>query len=471
MYSPRRVVLNNHSERLTKSTLLAYASPAIPIAAMGIPIAIYIPPFYAQEMGLGLSVVGLVFMLARIWDVITDPVLGVMSDRFPTRWGRRRHWLVLSVPIMLFSTWKLFMPDPEQVTAAYLMVWMLVMYIAWTLLSLTHQAWGAELSPDYNERTRIQGTREVFLIIGAIVCLSLPSIIEQMNPEDLGMARVASMGWMVILLLPITVLWAVLKVSEKKTVAIDKISWKETFTVVKGNSPLQRLLLSEFTVGVSQGITASLFLFLAADVLKLGSWSSIILLLYFFSGIFYVPLFALVSKKVGKHVSLAICASVYAVGINFLWFIPEGSVVLTSVIMVILGMNMGAPGFLLRSMLADIVDEDLVKTQKQRTGLFFSLYNMIEKIGGAVAIGITYLALDMMGFVPGGENTESAIMGFQILFVVPAMLLNFLIAYVIKGFPLDKARQERNRKILESRQSSQNESLDDNGVQGSLNPN
>ena len=456
---------------LTNSTLLAYASPAIPIAAMGIPIAIYIPPFYAQDMGLGLSVVGLVFMLARIWDVITDPMLGIMSDRFPTRWGRRRHWLVLSVPIMLVSTWMLFMPDPEQVTPLYLMSWMLVMYIAWTLLSLTHQAWGAELSPDYNERTRVQGTREIFLIIGAIVCLSLPSIIEQMNPDNLAMARVASMGWMVIILLPLTVLWAVLKVSEKKVTNVAKVSWVESFTVVKGNSPLQRLLLSEFIVGVSQGITASLFLFLANDVLKLGSWSSIILLLYFFSGIFYVPLFSAISKRLGKHVTLALCASLYAVGINFLWFIPEGSVVLTSVIMVILGMNMGAPGFLLRSMLADIVDEDTVKTGKQRTGLFFSLYNMLEKIGGAVAIGITYLALDMMGFVPGGDNSEAAITGFQLLFVVPAMLLNFLIAYVIYNYPLDKDRQERNRKILESRHSDElnNESPQD--VQGSLSPN
>lgn len=471
MCSPRRVVLNHQSERLTRSTLLAYASPAIPIAAMGIPIAIYIPPFYAQEMGLGLSVVGLVFMLARIWDVITDPVLGVISDRFPTRWGRRRHWLVLSVPIMLYSTWKLFMPDPEQVTAAYLMGWMLVMYIAWTLLSLTHQAWGAELSPDYHERTRIQGTREIFLIIGAIVCLSLPSIIEQMNPENIGMARVASMGWMVILLLPITVLWAVLKVSEKKVVVIDKISWKDTFTVVKGNSPLKRLLLSELFVGVSQGITASLFLFLANDVLKLGSWSSIILLLYFFSGMFYVPIFSILSKKTGKHISLAICSCVYAFGINFLWFIPEGSVVLTSIIMVILGMNMGAPGFLLRSMLADIVDEDTVKTKEQRTGLFFSLYNMIEKIGGAVAIFITYLALDIMGFVPGSDNSETAILGFQFLFVVPAVLLNLLIAFVIKGFPLDEARQERNRKILDARQVSEIESVDQNSLSTSFSSN
>ena len=444
--------MNHQAERLSKSTLMAYSGPAIPIAAMGIPIAIYIPPFYAQDMGLGLTVVGLVFMLARIWDVITDPVLGIVSDRFPTRWGRRRHWLVLSVPIMLFSTWKLFIPDPEQVTAFYLTFWMLVMYIAWTMLSLTHQAWGAELSPDYHERSRVQGTREVFLIIGAIICLSLPSIVEQLEPENLAIARVASMGWMVILLLPITVLIAVTFVQEKKQTRIEEICWKETFTVIHDNNPLQRLLLSEFIVGVSQGITASLFLFLATDILKLEQWSSIVLLLYFFSGIFYIPLFAKVSKHVGKHISLAICTLIYALVINTLWFVPEGAVVTTAIIMVLLGMNMGAPGFLLRSMLADTVDEDTLSTGKQRTGLFFSLYNMIEKVGGAAAIGVTYLVLDYIGFKPGEANSEQSIQGFLILFIVPTMVLNVLITLIMRRYPLDKKRQEHNRRLLQAQQ-------------------
>jgi hypothetical protein len=87
---------------LTKWQLLAFAIPAIPISAMGLPLVVYLPPFYA-ELGLGTAVVGSLFMFARFWDVFTDPVLGILSDRFETRWGRRRHWIVLSVPIMMVS--------------------------------------------------------------------------------------------------------------------------------------------------------------------------------------------------------------------------------------------------------------------------------------------------------------------------------------------------------------------------------
>lgn len=433
---------------------MAYASPAIPIAAMGLPISVYIPPFYAQDLGLGLAVVGTVFMLARIWDVITDPILGVVSDRFPTRWGRRRHWIVISVPIMLLATWQLFMPDPEQVSALYLMLWMLLLYIAWTLLTISHMSWGAELSPHYHERSRVQGTREIALLIGAIMVLGLPAVIEQMQPDNLGAARVASMGWMIIILLPITVLWAVTKVGESENHSATEISWLDTVNVIKNNAAMQRLLLCDLFSGISGGTTAALFLFFAADVLQLGSGSSIVLLLYFFSGIFFVPLFVSLSNKVGKHITLCFSSVVHAISINVIWFLPTGAPVAAAAAMVLLGINMGAPSFLLRSMMADVADEDTATNGKQRTGLFYSLLTMTSKVGGAAAIGVAYGALDLMGFIPGGENSDATLLGFEILFIVPVIVLNIFIAVIIYRFPIDQTRQEHNRRLIDAHQTT-----------------
>ncbi len=443
--------VRNYPKRLSIFNLMAYASPAIPIAAMGLPMVVYMPPFYAQVMGLGLTQVGIVFMLARIWDVITDPVLGVISDRFPTRWGRRRHWIVLSAPLMILATIQVFMPNPQQVSASYLLLWMLLLYAAWTLMQVSHMAWGAELSPDYHERSRIQGTREITLLVGSILVLLLPTVLEQLQTDNLGTSRVAAMGWMVIVLLPVTVFWAVSQVGEKKVTSVSNVSWLDSFRVIKQNSPLRRLLFCDLLMGMSSGITAALFLFLAADILKIQSWSSSVLLLYFISGIFFVPLFILISKKLGKHITLSFCAAINVISINVIWFIPSGSVVATGLAMVLLGINMGAPSFLLRAMMADVVDEDMVNTGHLRTGLFYALLSMTQKVGGAVAIGISYAALDIMGFVPGGDNGNGVILWFEILFIVPPMLLNLITAITILGFPIDKARQEHNRKIIEGR--------------------
>ena len=92
----------------------------MPISALGLPLAVYLPPFYAGDMGLGLALVGTIFMLTRFWDVFTDPVLGILSDRFTTRWGRRRPWIVLATPILLWSAYMVFMPSPP-VSGRYLL--------------------------------------------------------------------------------------------------------------------------------------------------------------------------------------------------------------------------------------------------------------------------------------------------------------------------------------------------------------
>jgi len=211
------------------------------------------------------------------------------------------------------------------------------------------------------------------------------------------------------------------------------------------------LLLCDLLLGIGNGITAALFFILAADVLQIASWSSIVLLLYFISGIFFVPLFILLSNKMGKHITLSFCAAINVVSINVIWFIPTGAVIATGLALILLGINMGAPSFLLRSMMADVVDEDTVNTGNQRTGLFYALLSMTEKVGGALAIGLSYTALDMMGFVPGSENSEAVILTFEMLFIVPPMVLNFIIALVIFRFPIDKIRQQHNRHIIEGK--------------------
>ena len=447
----------SHTASLSTGKLLAYASPAIPIAAMGVPIAVYLPPFYAQDMGLGLTTVGLIFMLARFWDVITDPLLGALSDRFPTRWGRRRHWIVLSVPIMVLAAWKLYLPAGEQVSAAYLMIWLLIMYIAWTLLSVSHMAWGAELSQEYHQRSRIQGTREMAILVGAVVVLGLPSLIEQLQPEDVGRARMASMGWLVMILLPITVLWAVTKVSEQLEVephhsSHSGISLADSFLVLRHNREMRRILYASLLIGVSTGFTGGLFLFLANDILKLGQWSSLMLLLNFIGGVLLVPMVLRISRKFGKHRTLTFCVGFYAISINAIWILPPDSLLLTSILMIVMGINMGSPSFLLRSMTADVIDEDTLRSGNNRTGVYFALYSMTEKVGSALAIGVTYLALGQIGFQPGADNTEAVITGFKALFIVPPIVLNLLVIAAVFHFPIDQQRQDRNRRLLQARQ-------------------
>lgn len=439
------------SLNLTWYRLFAFASPAVPIAAMGLPIAVYLPPFYAGEMGLGLSLVGAIFMITRFWDVFTDPVLGVVSDHYKTRWGRRRHWIVLAVPVMLLATWMLFMPE-APVSGAYLLTWMVILYIGWTLLTLSHMSWGAELTPDYHERSLVQGWREGALILGMLLVLITPAVIDYLGPDDVDRARVAAMGWFVIILLPITVALAVTTVSERPVPEPEHVPFREAVRVLVRNGHLRRLLAADLANGLGSGTMAALFIFVASDVLAMGAWSSAILLAYFAAGVLFVPPIIRLSYRFGKHRTLAASALLNGVGLPLIYLVQPGQVGLMIAFTAIFGINLGAGSFLLRSVMADVADHDTVATGNQRTGLFFSLLTMTSKVGAAIAVGVTYALIDALGFVPRSDaNSDMVLAGVLGTFVWLPVAMYFAVGLIMWNFPLDEHQQRRNRQIIAER--------------------
>ena len=143
---------------LTNLQLLVYGLPGLPLAVLLLPLFVIIPTFYADDLGLGLATVGGILFFARIWDVITDPLIGVLSDRTASRFGRRKPWLVLGTPIAVVGAWALFLP-PEQVSAAYLLFATIALYLGGTMIMLPYTAWAAELSPHNHERSAVAAQR------------------------------------------------------------------------------------------------------------------------------------------------------------------------------------------------------------------------------------------------------------------------------------------------------------------------
>ncbi|MFN3313412.1 MAG: MFS transporter, partial [Hyphomonas sp.] len=101
------------SRRLSFPRVLAFASLSVPIAGVGLPLGVYLAPLYAQEVGLGLEMTGLLFMLLRFWDIVTDPIMGYMVDRYRTPLGRVRHWIILCVPVLGIATYFVYMPPRD----------------------------------------------------------------------------------------------------------------------------------------------------------------------------------------------------------------------------------------------------------------------------------------------------------------------------------------------------------------------
>ena len=108
---------------------------------------------------------------------VTDPIMGELSDRFRTRFGRRKPWLFFGVPLMMLGTYYLFMPQ-EDVGLVYFLLWLSIFFLGSTMIGLPHRAWGAELSPDYHQRSRVTAAREFYVVVGLMVAAAVPMIVE-----------------------------------------------------------------------------------------------------------------------------------------------------------------------------------------------------------------------------------------------------------------------------------------------------
>lgn len=429
--------------RLTSLEAAAYGLPSATLAALVLPLVLYLPPFYAEDVGLGLAAVGTIFALTRIWDVVTDPVLGIVSDRFPSRFGRRRHWIVLSVPVLVMSVYALFLPslnDDGGVSQAYLLGWLILMYIGWTMFNMSHIAWGAELASSYNEKTRVQGWREVFTLGGMLFVLALPAVIASQGGDRTD--QVAAMGLFVVISLPITVTLSVLNVGERKVDKPAKVNWRDVAKAVYGNRFLRRVLIGDFAMGVAGGVTAGILLFLLSDVLLVGQYGSLILLITIGVGFLFIPLVVYCAKRFGKHQTMIISLLFDASTLPLLFLVPRGNIFWIIALFALLGINRTAPALCLRSITADVAHHEEVTTGKARTGLYFALIMMTQKLGGAFALFITYVGLDAIGYAPGEANAQVALDWLLGLYVLIPLTLNCVVAAAFWRFPLGRAEIE-----------------------------
>ena len=139
---------------LPRRTLVAYGATGLPLAVVVLPFFIYVPTYYAEDLGLGFAAVGLILLGVRLGDVVTDPLIGVLSDRTRLGGGRRLPWILAGAPLVLAGAVALFLP-PDTVGAVYLAAWAAIMTLGLTMMLLPYTAWGAELSESYYERSRI----------------------------------------------------------------------------------------------------------------------------------------------------------------------------------------------------------------------------------------------------------------------------------------------------------------------------
>jgi GPH family glycoside/pentoside/hexuronide:cation symporter len=421
------------------------------LAALGLPLVAILPPLYV-ELGLGLTAVGTLFMTARFFDVFTDPVFGVLGDRIRTRWGRRKPAIFVGVPILLFGAYRLFIPS-DPVSETDLLVSMLILYVGWTLLTLAHTAWASELSEDYDERSRIMGALQFSGLTGAVVVLSIPAMVDYFYPQADMRLRSELMGWLIFVSLPLLFAIALYFTKEPEIRPAEAMDWREAWRSLLSNQPLRRLLLADLLMGIQGGINGSVHFFFIGHVLLLPQAASLYLVVIFLTGLFCVPLFVRLSVKFGKHRTLCYGALQSSFATAMFFVVPVDSFWWVLIIYVLVGMNFGAKDFLMRSMMADVVDQDRVNVGAERSALYYSMLTLTAKVGFAVAVGLIYPILDWVGFdaSPGGSNDQATLDGVRWVVAASPTLVTLAVAAIMWRFPIGREEQRVLREKLAGR--------------------
>ncbi len=405
------------SNRLSSPRLAAFVSLEIPMATFLTPLVVYIPAFYAGEMGLGLATVGIAFGLTKLWDIVTDPILGPVTDRYGPRGWRRRCWLLVSLPFMLIGVYRVFLP-PEGIGWEYFAFWMVFLYIGWTLLTISHISWGVELSSDTNERARVAAFRQAANLVGAVIVVFIPVVTDLLEFSE-GGVRVRAIG-LVCMVLLVSLAGAVFwSAGEQAPAAAERTrhKWSDIFAILKEDRSLRALVYGNIGLSAGLGSTTSVLIFYVEDVLHLGKWATFALVPFLFSGLLFLPAWHHLRRRWGNPQAYRTSFLLQLCLLPLFLLIPPDNLPATLMCFVLLGANHGVASFLPQAMIADLKDVSIRGTIRNRTGSYVAILQTTSKVAGAFAVGATFYVLSLVGFDPDPDaaNTGDSIRNLRYL--------------------------------------------------------
>jgi glycoside/pentoside/hexuronide:cation symporter, GPH family len=436
-------------DRLPVWRLALLALPGVPMAVFQLPLGVFLPAFMTGELGLTLTAWAMIVLVARVFDMVIDPMIGILCDRLPSRWGRRRHWIVIGAPIVMMASALLFMPRffIEHMTVTYAMVAMCILQVGQTVVGLNIYAWAAELSEDYNERSRIMGWLSIIRSLSFMV-MGIPAIIEWIDPTATSGDKLFWLAMFTLAMLPLSVGVAVTFVAErpdrivrKKTA--DRMDVLKSWIALAKNKVMRRLLAIEIVGLLPFSISTSINVFYVTFVLQAPGATASTLLGAFFGAFLATPVWMWLSKRVQKHKLLLVAYVGSAIVLFPTIFLSPGDLMVFAMIVFLSGAFNACPTFLMRSIIADVVDTDILETGEQRTGTFFALIEMTQKLIPTVAVTFIFPFLQFMGFDPASKtNNPEAINVLRYVYGLFPIFPLLLTAFLLWTFPFGKRQQE-----------------------------
>jgi GPH family glycoside/pentoside/hexuronide:cation symporter len=436
-------------------TMLTFTVANLPMVAQGIALLIFLPRYYASHLHVSLVVIGTAFAVVRLIDIGVDPLLGILMDRTRTSLGRYRVWLLSGAPILMLAVWRLYFA-PDGIGIGYLVGWLLVLYLATSILSLAYAAWAANLATAYHERTRLAGIAQPVGVLAGMTILFLPALSKTLGGSDAQ--GVQAMGIFIIVVAPIAIGFAAWRTPERiaPRVAGPAFTARDYWALITRPAVL-RLIFAAMALTLGPGWQGALYLFFANEILGFSIPAAAGLVgASLIGGAIGAPLFAQLSRRIGKHRALMVATTGYSVGLFSFLLVHNGNVLMGALVLGFLGFAQAGYLIMMGAMMADVGDEVRLEQGAERMGLLYSLTTGATKIAGALAIGLSYPLLAMLGFRPGegAANPHQALLGLELAYYIGPVFFVMLGGLCFIGWRLTAERHGEIRRRLDARDAA-----------------
>lgn len=430
-------------KKLSWTEKTAYAAPAFALAVVGIPVYVYIPKFYTDVLGVHVTAMGAILLFVRLCDAVTDPAIGMISDRLRTPFGRRRP--LIAAGALLTGAAILFLFNPPRLDADTATIWFLVLifllFLFWSVIIVPYESLGPELTFDYDERTTLFGMRDGALIAGTLVAAASPAAIKWTlhlpagNPGERDTFFFLSIIYVPLIF--VSAFWCVMTFRER---AVNIISRSENILEQLRSSlrnrPFRILLFSYVISAIGNNLPATLILYYVEYVLH-STRADLFLILYFVTGILFLPLWVAGARRFEKKTMWLWAMAVNTGAFSGVFFLGPGDELLYGVLIFLSGTGFGATLAIPSAIQADVIDYDELLFRERREGLYIGVWSIAKKMAAAFGVGAGLVLLGTSGYTPNLKQSQTVIFSLRVLYALVPCLCNAVAIVIALAYPIN----------------------------------
>ena len=443
--------VSSTARRLSWMEIVFYALPPVGGGYMFCLVTLYTLKYATDVLLIAPALMGAIYGLSRVWDAISDPLVGYLSDKTKSRWGRRRPWLFGAILPTALCFWMLSAP-PGSLSSGGLAIWMGVAIIgffsAQTMFIVPHMSLGAELTDDYHERTKIFAARHAGWIAGYISALGTMYflILAEQESREAVLALSAQQSLYAGLFAAFCLMACVFGLRERPEF-MDKAPekpWEAAKDIWK-NSHARLLLIVIFIENLGGATVTIMTLYVAQYVMNAAHLAPVFILSYMVFSFALTPLWMPLAKRIGKKRLWLSSMIVTAFAFGGMIFLQPGMEIQLIALAGLAGAAGSCGGTINPSIKSDIIDVDEHQTGERKEGAYFSAWYFVSKSAYGVMLTVTGFALSIAGFVPNEAQTAAVIWTFKGLYAGMPFVAYLIGAALFTRFQFD---ENEHRKII-----------------------